>query len=119
MSAAVKLAPDEAADVARQKALGHGLSPERAEKRAVEARDMAYIGLIADRAVMMSADAGARTGVVILMMQVKAANSDLDLKVLYEFDDFNFAHDISGIFQYATPGSGVLKNHFSPRATRA
>lgn len=42
----------------------------------------------------------------------------LDLKKLYEFDDFNFMHDISGIARHLNRDTGKLENFFSPRSSK-
>jgi hypothetical protein len=44
-------------------------------------------------------------------------NNPLDLGKLMDFDDFNFAHDMSGISNCMNRETGKLENHFSPRCT--
>lgn len=118
--------PAEAADNARAKALGAGLSPERAEKRAQEAEEIAWIGVIASRAdAYIKANPDdfdpkdwERTNSVIMLIQVKKANPKLDLKKFAEFDDFNFLHDFFGIARHAQAPTGKLGGLFLPRAMR-
>ena len=125
MSAA-RLTPAEAAETARAKALGQGLSAERAEKRAREAEEMAWIGIIASRAddyIKANPDDfdpadWERSNSVIMLIQVKKANPRLDLKKFAEFDNFNFLHDFFGIARHAKAPTGELQNCFLPRAMR-
>lgn len=125
MSAA-RLTPAEAAETARAKALGAGLSQERADKRAQEAEDMAWISIIATRADdYIKANPGdfdpadwERTNSVIMLIQVKKANPRLDLKKFAEFDNFNFLHDFFGIARHAQAPTGKLGGLFLPRAMR-
>lgn len=43
----------------------------------------------------------------------------LDLKILSEFPDLDFAHDIYGIMHYLNRKTGQLTKCFSPRCTRS
>ena len=121
-----RLSPAEAAETARAKALGAGLSPERAEKRAREAEEMAWIGVIASRAddyIKANPDDfdpkdWERTNSVIMLIQVKKANPRLDLKKFAEFDNLDFLHDFFGIARHAKPPTGELGGLFLPRAMR-
>ena len=119
-------APGVAAAVAKARAESHGLSPERAEKRAKEAEDLAYIGQIATRAVAYVASQADmnptdwnRTNIVIMMIQVKKTNPHMNLKQFAEFDDFNFLHDFFGIAKHAQHPTGKLDGHFLPRCARS
>ncbi len=53
-----------------------------------------------------------------LVMDIEAVHSNgckLDLDKLFEFDDFNFYHDISGITVNLDRETGKLQNCFVPR----
>ena len=45
-------------------------------------------------------------------------STPLDLKKLFEFDDFNFVHDVTGIDKHTSRDTGKLTDHFLPRCAR-
>lgn len=56
-----------------------------------------------------------------LSMDLTACNANgcpLDLKKLLAFDDFNFAHDVVGIWRHIDRNNGNLLNHFLPRCSK-
>lgn len=122
----MKSTPSEAAEAARIKALAKGLSADRADKRAREAEDLAYIGIIATRVdEYIKANPEdftpgdyERTNNVIMLIQVKAANPKLNLKTFAEFPQFDFLHDFFGIARHAHAPTGKIQNCFLPRCMR-
>lgn len=72
------------------------------------------IGKIADRAIEM----GLNRDKLEVLMDVTAVHINdckLDLQRFLEADDFNFAHDITGIRRHIDTSNGKLKNCFLPR----
>lgn len=121
-----QLTPAEAGETARAKAILQGLSVERQDKRAKEAEDMAWIGIIATRADQyiklrpseFDPTAWERTNSVIMLIQVKARNPKLNLKRFAEFDDDKFVHDFFGLAACAKAPTGELLKGFLPKAMR-
>lgn len=53
-----------------------------------------------------------------LAMSITAAHCNgcrLDLDKLLSADDFNFTHDVCGIYRHVSRETGELENHFRPR----
>lgn len=53
-----------------------------------------------------------------MLMDITAVHANgcpLDLKKLLEYSDFDFSHDVTGIFINIDRSSGGLKNQFRPR----
>lgn len=48
-------------------------------------------------------------------MDIEAADCDLDIDKLLDFEDFDFTHDICGIARHIDRNTGKLKDCFSPR----
>lgn len=72
------------------------------------------IGKIADRAIEM----GLNRDKLEVLMDVTAVHINdckLDLHRFLETDDFNFAHDITGIRRHIDTRNGKLKGCFLPR----
>ena len=57
------------------------------------------------------------------VMDLEAASASckppLDLSALFEFDDSNFIHDITGIARHMNRSTGQLENCFLPRCSRS
>lgn len=69
---------------------------------------------IAKRAI----DMGLNSDTIEVQMDIAAVhlnNCKLDLGKLLEADNFNFAHDVSGIRRHIDTNTGKLKNGFLPR----
>lgn len=85
--------------------------------------EMRVIGEIADRAVKAMRRYGIRYGDALVtkqdvMMDLDATHSNgcpLRLADLLNADDFNFAHDISGISRHLDRDTGKLRDCFVPR----
>jgi hypothetical protein len=80
-------------------------------------RDKGLAKRCAKRAVLLYADVG---GVSLIdtwmdLVAVHVNDMKLDFKRLLEFDDFNFAHDITGIANCIDRETGKLTKHFIPR----
>ena len=63
---------------------------------------------------------GVKVDLISTQMDIEAANgvngnAALDLYRLLEFDDFNFAHDMSGIERLMNRETGKLEGCFRPR----
>lgn len=98
----------------------------RAERRAREAVETALIGRIVTRfqeyvsahpADFNSAD-WKEINCLVMMIQVKKRNPELDLQKMLDFDDFRFLHDFLGIARHARVPTGELMDEFLPRAMR-
>lgn len=80
--------------------------------------DIPMVDSIAARAVQLCINEDK----VEVMMDVTAVHLndvELDLdKLLNEFDDFNFAHDINGIRGHIDVNTGKLRRCFLPRCAR-
>lgn len=71
---------------------------------------------IAERAVALTI----HTDAVNCMMDISATHVHCPLRLddLLAADDFNFAHDITGINRHLNHETGQLTNHFLPRFAR-
>lgn len=75
---------------------------------------------IADRAAPMFRDAKVKQTKLDTIMDLSAcvANGNpLRLEELLKADDFNFAHDVFGIYRHINRDTGKLENCFLPRFT--
>lgn len=73
---------------------------------------------IAERAHKMAAENGVKYPLHDAVMDVTAAHANgakLKLQELLEADDFNFAHDVFGIWQHIDRTTGELMDCFWPR----
>lgn len=85
--------------------------------------DLAIISKIAERAIayfILASETGRRLpfdGLDIQMdlCAVHLNGCPLRLADLLAADDFNFAHDITGIRRHLNRKTGALENHFLPR----
>lgn len=77
------------------------------------AKDSMTIGRIVDRASEVFAGAPKMT----IMMDISACHisNPLRLEDLLGADEFNFMHDVLGIYRHIDRDTGALKNSFSPR----
>jgi hypothetical protein len=80
------------------------------------------IKLIVKRAELMAMrqgqprmNADERRDVTMDIIATHANGNPLDLSRWLAADDFNFAHDFSGIARHLDRATGKLLNHFSPR----
>lgn len=72
---------------------------------------------IANRARLL----GDPRSTVDIAMDIEATHANgcpLDLEKLYEFDDFNFKHDIYGIARHIDRRTGKLTRCFLPRCAK-
>ncbi len=82
----------------------------------VTSSDRQLISKIAERAIK-TVFYTSYTGLEV-MMDVSAVHCNgnpLNLKELLKADDFNFAHDILGIYKHLNRETGKLENFFRPR----
>lgn len=87
----------------------------------VDKFDAGIITAIAHRAAGLAAHAGVPVTKMHFEMDVTATHANgcpLRLQSLYEADDFNFAHDIWGIYRHLNRETGELMNCFVPRFAR-
>lgn len=80
--------------------------------------DRQLINQIANRAIKDYAKHGVQLDKMTVTMDITACHLNgcpLDLKRLLSFDDFNFAHDISGISRHINRETGKIENFFLPR----
>lgn len=73
---------------------------------------------IAQRASALSIQAGKRIDPTVFQMDVLATHLNgcpLDLERLSAADDFNFAHDVFGIYRHLNRETGQLEDCFLPR----
>ena len=98
------------------------MTKTRLAKFNASATDKALISKIADRAMVMYADQPQGKPVKLnLMMDVEACHCNgnpLRLADMLAADDFNFAHDVSGISNCINRTTGKLEGFFSPRFSR-
>lgn len=81
-------------------------------------QDKALIVRITNRAI---AECNLPCGPTHIMMDITAVHlndTKLDLEKLLKADEFNFAHDIYGIYSHLNRKTGKLKNCFLPRCAR-
>lgn len=79
------------------------------------------IGRIADRALRGVAMRTGRDDRMTLIMDISAVHANgcpLDLDGLAEADDFNFAHDVTGIQRHINRRTGELEDCFLPRYSK-
>jgi hypothetical protein len=82
--------------------------------------ELQVISQIAKRAVNMSNEVGLKYDQMSAMMDIEAVHSNdtaLDLNALLNADNFNFAHDVFGIYRHIDRTTGKLQDCFSPRFT--
>ena len=80
--------------------------------------DHILIVKIVDRAIKLYARAGVRIDQTSTEMDLTACHANgmpLDLPRLLEADDFNFAHDITGIANHINRRTGKIERCFMPR----
>lgn len=80
--------------------------------------EIAIIKQIAKRAVRLYAAAGVNLDLLDVMMGVTVTHANgcrLGLRRLLAADDFNFAHDITGISRHLNRATGKLQECFQPR----
>ena len=70
------------------------------------------------RSQTMSADMPVAVAVEMDVIAVNANGCPLDLQKLLDADDFNFAHDVDGIYWHLDRNTGKLKDCFLPRCAR-
>ena len=73
---------------------------------------------IAQRAVRLARQAGAKADVLTHSMDVTACHANgnpLRLSDLLAADDANFAHDVFGIYRHLDRKTGQLRDCFAPR----
>ena len=83
--------------------------------------DLALIERIVDRGMSMpwlAASYGSRLDMFMDVTAVHLNGNPLRLKDMLAADDFNFAHDMSGICNCLDRATGQLTNSFSPRFSR-
>jgi hypothetical protein len=79
---------------------------------------------IARRAYSMAVESGLPVGedyILCIRMDIIATHMNgcpLDLQKLLDADDFNFAHDINGIYHNIDCNTGKLTNFFLPRCCK-
>lgn len=79
-------------------------------------QDEELIDSIVDRAMPLLTPTGAdRMDIVMDITATHANGCELDLEKMLAADDFNFAHDIVGIYRHIDRSTGKLGNHFLPR----
>lgn len=83
-------------------------------------RDVATIGRIVERALILSADHGTPLDRQSLMMDLTAADEAVGLRLddLAGADDVNFAHDVFGIHKHLNRETRRLEDGFMPRFAR-
>lgn len=72
---------------------------------------------IVDRALPLLRKAGAKVTPLDLMMAISCVHAQmpLHLRNLAAADDFQFAHDVAGIYRHLNRRTGELENCFVPR----
>lgn len=84
--------------------------------------DRATINKIAGRAFEIAKDFGHKRKAVEFAMDVTAVHANgnqLRLDDLLAADDFNFIHDVFGIWRHLNRSTGKLGNHFRPRFSQS
>ncbi len=84
--------------------------------------EMVLIGKISKRAVKMSKAFGSRVDKTQFDMDITATHANgcpLRLADLLAADDFNFSHDVFGIYRHLDRTTGKLKDSFLPRFTNS
>lgn len=79
------------------------------------------ITLIADRAkngVFQGHTTQDHLSITMDLSATIAQGCDIDLEKLLAFDDFNFNHDVGGIYLHINLTTGLLENCFLPRCAR-
>lgn len=80
--------------------------------------DRRYIDQIVDRAMLLVKKHGGDYDRVDCMMDITATHANgcrLDLAKLLNADDFNFSHDVFGIYRHINRETGRLERFFIPR----
>lgn len=76
---------------------------------------------IVSRAVELYESVGQSHSELEIRMDIMACHlngTPLNLNRLFEFDDFNFAHDIFGIAKHINRRTGKIERHFVPRCAK-
>lgn len=81
-------------------------------------RDMPEWATERQRHQTMTADMPVAVAVEMDVIAVHANGCPLDLQKLLDADDFNFAHDVDGIYWHLDRTTGRLTDHFLPRCAR-
>jgi hypothetical protein len=71
--------------------------------------------LIIDKIAERSASGAIGALAIAKVLGAVNKRTPLNLERLYDFNVFNFTHDIKGIIEHANPKTGNLLDHFSPR----
>ena len=80
-------------------------------------REGDLIARIVDRAIFLASEVNVRPGRINLFIGLGIAyrHMPLNLDLLLEIDDANFAHDVFGIMRHLDPKTGELRDCFVPR----
>ncbi len=84
----------------------------------IDAKDEPTVKAIAERAAGMALDLEIKRSIQDFEMDITACHANgnpLRLADLLEADDFNFSHDVFGIYRHLDRVTGELMNHFRPR----
>lgn len=87
----------------------------------VSKQDGDTITKIVDRAVALAKEQGVKLNVLTARMDIIAVHANgmpLRLRELADADDFNFTHDVFGIFNHIDRNTGKLTRFFVPRFAR-
>ena len=78
------------------------------------------ISAIADRALVVLANAGIQDTKLSFSMDLEFidCNMDLDFDRFLAFDDGNFAHDVIGIYENWNRRTKEMENCFAPRCSK-
>ena len=81
-------------------------------------REQAVVNVIADRVMAGPPAIVGKRSRLDVEMDLRATHANgcpLDFEKLLSFDDFNFWHDVAGIFRHLDRSTGQLKNFFLRR----
>ena len=53
-----------------------------------------------------------------IVMDIECCYQDIDIDKLLSFDEFNFIHDVFGIYNHINRKTGELENCFLPRCSK-
>ena len=78
------------------------------------------ISRIADKGLLLLNGLGANTDKISVVMDLEFTHAEIpmDLDKLESFDDFNFAHDIVGIYKHFNRRTYKMDDFFLPRCSR-
>lgn len=79
--------------------------------------EQATVDRIAKRAAKIFREAGMRRPAIEFEMDLSAVHAKVPLRLaeLEQADDFNFGHDIAGIYRHLNRQTGELEDFFVPR----